>query len=378
MNKVLIVVNIPKFFVSHWLGIALAAKTAGYQVHIATMAGPEVAQIRDAGLVHHEIPMSRSGTNIWQELKSLWAIFCLFRRLQPDLVHLITIKPVIYGGIAARLAGVKAVLSAVTGLGYVFINQQKSTSGLKRLISALYTFVFGHPNIKVLFENDSDCQSFCQSEIVKPQHTVVVHGAGVDLTQFHYVPEPVGKIRIVFAARLLIDKGVMEFLAAAELLKDLSDVEFILAGDIDPENPASLSLQQLESIKRDGTVRVYGFCEDMAALFRQSHVIVLPSYREGLPKVLIEAAACGRPVVTSDVAGCRHVVIPNSSGLLVPVKDSNAIAQAIQRFVNDKDLRTQFGLAGRALAEQRFGEEQIGITYMQLYQQLITGAGQHA
>lgn len=377
MNKVLIVVNIPKFFLSHWLGIALTAKTAGYQVHIATMAGPEVEKIREAGLIHHEIPLSRSGTNVWQELKSLWAILRLFLRVKPDLVHLITIKPVIYGGIAARLTGVKAVLSAVTGLGYVFINQQGSTSGLKRVISALYTFVFGHRNIRVLFENDSDRQSFCQSGIVKAQRTVVVHGAGVDLQHFHAVAEPAGTIKVVFAARLLRDKGVLEFLAAAGQLQQLPGVEFVLAGDIDPDNPASLSEVQLDSIKQQGIVQVYGFCDDMAALFRQCHVIVLPSYREGLPKVLIEAAACGRPVVTSDVAGCRHVIIPDVSGLLVPVKDAAALAAAICRLVENPELRMQFGRAGRELAEQRFGEEQIGQTYMRLYQQLIGGRESH-
>ena len=190
MKKVLIVVNIPKFFLSHWLGIAATAKAAGYQVHVATMAGPEVAKIHAAGLIHHEIPMSRSGTNVWRELKSLWAVIRLFRQVKPDLVHLITIKPVIYGGIAARLTGVKAVLSAVTGLGYVFINQQGNTLGLKRVISALYTYVFGHRNIRVLFENDSDRDSFCQSGIVKPQRTVVVHGAGVDEARVRLAPLP--------------------------------------------------------------------------------------------------------------------------------------------------------------------------------------------
>jgi glycosyltransferase involved in cell wall biosynthesis len=377
MKKVLIVVNIPKFFLSHWLGIAATAQAAGYQVHIATMAGPEVAKIRAAGLIHHEIPMSRSGTNVWRELKSLWAVIRLFRQVKPDLVHLITIKPVIYGGIAARLTGVKAVLSAVTGLGYVFINQQGNTLGLKKVISALYTYVFGHRNIRVLFENESDRDSFCQSGIVKAQRTVVVHGAGVDLEHFHVVPEPAGKVRVIFAARLLRDKGVQEFLLAAQQLKDVPNVEFVLAGDIDPDNPASLNSEELTVIKQQGSVQVFGFCEDMAALFRQCHVIVLPSYREGLPKVLIEAAACGRPVVTSDVAGCRHVIIPDVTGLLVPVKDAQALAGAIGQLIDNPQMRFQFGRAGRELAEQRFGEAQIGQTYMSLYQQLIAGADSH-
>lgn len=377
MKKVLIVVNIPKFFLSHWLNIALCAKAQGYQVHVATMAGAEVAEIQAAGLIHHQIPLNRSGKNLWQELRSLWAMYLLFLQVKPDLVHLMTIKPVIYGGIAARLSGVKAVLSAVTGLGYVFINQQGKTSGLKKLVLALYRYVFGHRNIRVLFENDADRQSFCESNTVQPDKTVVVHGAGVDLTQFSAVPEPEGAVRVVFAARLLKDKGVMEFLAAVEQLKTLPQVEFILAGDTDPDNPASISEAELLAIKDKGRVSVLGFCEDMASLFQSSHIVVLPSYREGLPKVLIEAAACGRAVITSDVPGCRHVIMAGETGLLVPVKDATALADAIKELVVATEKRRQFGLAGRRFAEQRFGQQQIGATYMDLYQQLLAGASAH-
>jgi glycosyltransferase involved in cell wall biosynthesis len=374
MKKVLIVVNIPKFFLSHWLNIALTAKSLGYQVHIATCAGVEVAEIEAAGLIHHHIPLSRSGKNPLQELSSLWAIVRLFRQVKPELVHLITIKPVIYGGMAARLAGVKAVLSAVTGLGYVFINQQGETSGLKKLVSALYRYVFGHLNIRVLFENEADRQNFCDSGIVQAAKTVVVNGAGVDLQQFASVPEPQGKVRVVFAARLLKDKGVMEFLAAAEQLRALPEVEFVLAGDTDPDNLASISDAELAAIKQKGRVTVVGFCADVAALFQSSHIVVLPSYREGLPKVLIEAAACGRAVITSDVPGCRHVIVKGETGLLVPVKNADALAQAIEELATNHAKRQQFGAAGRQFAEQRFGQQQIGDTYMQLYQQLLAKA----
>lgn len=372
MKKVLIVVNIPKFFVSHWLEVARAAVTAGYQVHVATMAGAEVADIRAAGLIHHEIKLSRSGTNPFDELQSLLSVFRLLREVKPDLLHLITIKPVIYGGLAARLAGTKAVLSAVTGLGYVFINQGSGLFSLKRLITGLYRFVFGHPNIKVLFENESDRAAFCDAGITKPSNTVVMNGAGVDLTEFSYQAEPAGPVKVVFAARLLRDKGVHEFLAAAEMLKDLPQTEFVLAGDTDPDNPASLTNDELANIKDRGIVKVVGFCADVAALFQQSHIVVLPSYREGLPKTLIEAAACGRAVVTSDVAGCRHVIEPDETGLLVPVKNATALAQAIQRLAVDRQLRTAFGAAGRKLAERKFGQQLICEQYMSLYQQLLT------
>jgi glycosyltransferase involved in cell wall biosynthesis len=371
MKKVLIVVNIPKFFLSHWLNIALTAKLNGYDVHVATMEGPETALIKKAGLTHHVIPLNRSGQNILQELASLWSLCTLFKSLRPELIHLITIKPVIYGGIAARIAGVNAVLSAVTGLGYVFINEQGKTSTLRKLVSTLYRFVFGHPNIRVLFENEADCQNFCKSSIVQPEKTVVVHGAGVDLSHFSYVPEPEGRIKVVFAARLLKDKGVVEFLAAAGQLSHLKHVDFILAGDTDPDNPASLSEQELLAIKANGQVQVLGFCQDVASLFKSSHIIVLPSYREGLPKVLIEAAACGRAVITSDVPGCRHVIVPEKTGSLVPVKDVDALAKTMKKLIEDDSIRQEFGRAGRLLAESRFGEQQIGQTYMKLYSQLL-------
>jgi len=377
MKKVLIVVNIPKFFLSHWLNIALMAKARGYQVHIATVMGDEVAQIEAAGLIHHSIPLSRSGKNLMSELVSLWTMIRLFQKLKPDLVHLITIKPVIYGGIAARLAGVKAVLSAVTGLGYVFINQQGKTSGLKKLVSAMYRYVFGHKNIRVLFENESDRQNFCDNGIVQAEKTVVVNGAGVDLQQFSSVPEPAGKIRVVFAARLLKDKGVLEFLSAAEQLRSLPNIEFVLAGDTDPDNLASISDAELEQIKLEGHVTVLGFCDDIAGLFQSSHIVVLPSYREGLPKVLIEAAACGRAVITSNVPGCRHVIVDNKTGLLVPVKNADALAQAIAELATNPAKRQQFGAAGRLFAEERYGQQQIGDTYMQLYRQLLARTAVH-
>ncbi len=372
MKKVLIVVNIPKFFLSHWLNIALTAKLNGYDVHVATMDGLEVNEIKDAGLKHHVIPLNRSGQNLFQELTSLWSLYRLFRILKPELVHLITIKPVIYGGIAARIAGVGAVLSAVTGLGYVFINEHGTTSTLRKLVSALYRFVFGHPNIRVLFENEADCHNFCNSAIVQAEKTVVVHGAGVDLSHFCYVPESEGRIKVVFAARLLKDKGVVEFLSAVAQLGHLKNVDFILAGDTDPDNPASLSEQELSKIRATGQVKVIGFCQDVASLFKSSHLIVLPSYREGLPKVLIEAAACGRAVITSNVPGCRHVIIPEKTGLLVPVKDVDALAEAMAKLIADNSIRQEFGRAGRLLAEERFGQQQIGQIYMNLYGQLLS------
>lgn len=373
MKKVLIVVNIPKFFLSHWLEVAKQALASGYEVHVATAAGAEVAQIQAAGLKHHAIKLNRSGTNPLHELACLFSIFRVFLAVRPDLVHLITIKPVIYGGLVARFVRTRAVLSAVTGLGYVFINQRQGLFSLKKLISGLYQFVFNHRNIRVLFENDSDREAFCQADITRRGNTVVMHGAGVDLQHFAFTPEPPGPVRVVFAARLLRDKGVREFLAAAQMLADLPETEFILAGDTDPDNPASLTETELSAIKAQGIVQVVGFCHDVATLFQHSHIVVLPSYREGLPKTLIEAAACGRAVITSDVPGCRHVIEPDVSGLLVPVKDSAALADAIRQLVLDGARRQAFGLAGRKLAEQRFEQQLICGHYMQLYKQLLDG-----
>lgn len=371
MAKILMVVNNPAFFLSHRLPIALAAKEAGHDVHIVTMAGEAVKTILALGLKHHVLPMSRSGTNPLQELKTIHFLYRLFRQEQADLVHLVTIKPVLYGGIAARLAKIKAVVYAISGLGFIFTRQRKGLDVLKTAAVNLYKLALGHPNSKVIVQNQDDKVVLQRIGALRDNQAVVIKGSGVDMQEFAATPEPMGPVLVTMAARLLKDKGVMEYAEAARLAYAAGDHTTIwqLAGSLDPGNPASLSEVELEQIATH--LKVLGERRDIAQLYAQSHIIVLPSYREGIPKSLLEAAASARPIVTSDVPGCRDTIIPHISGELVPVKDAQALSEAVQALAKDKAKRHAMGEAGRTLAEQEFALPIIVAQHLALYQELL-------
>ncbi|MBV2127800.1 glycosyltransferase family 4 protein [Arsukibacterium indicum] len=369
--KMVFVVNIAKFFLSHWLPEAKEAQRRGYDVHVATMAGPEIPHITATGLSHHVIPLSRSGKNVFSEFRSFFYLLKLFRHLQPELVHLMTIKPVIYGGLAARLTNVPGVLAVVTGLGYVFIHHGIRAILVRGLVSFLYKRVFAHPNLLAVFENDSDMQSFLASDIVVPEKARIINGAGVDLDRYHVVPEPADSFTVIFAARLLKDKGFMEFVAAARLLKlKYPDIRFWVAGDTDEGNPASISPKLIQQLEDEKLVEFLGFRDDIPQVFAKSNLVVLPSYREGLPKVLIEAAACGRAIITTDVPGCRHAIIDGETGLLVPVKQVQPLADAIESLYLNKTLRGQMAANGRKLALQKYNIDHTVSAYFELYAEL--------
>lgn len=374
-KRLLFVVNDAAFFISHRLPIALSAQRNGYEVRIASMPGPAVAEINKHGFSHYELPLTRSGKNPISELWVMFSIYRLFRRWRPDLVHLVTIKPVIYGNIAARLAGVHGVVAAVSGLGFVFMAAGLKASLVRTGVKWLYRFAFGKKNLRVIFQNPDDRDVLLGMAALDPRKVEMIRGAGVDLTHYSALPEPAGRPVVSLAARLLVDKGVGEFIEAARLLKQRGvDVRFCLIGDTDPGNPSSLTSNDLDALHEEGLVELLGFRKDVAQLFANSHIVVLPSYREGLPKALVEAAACGRAVVTTDVPGCRDAIEPDVTGLLVPVRDPSALADAIQRLIDDPKLRQQMGRAGRELAEREFAIEKVVRQHLDIYQELESDA----
>jgi len=369
--RLLFFVNNPAFFLSHRLPLALAAREAGFEVHVATMAGPAVADVVAHGLIHHVVPLSRSGMRPWTEAHSLWAFWRLLRRLRPALVHCVTIKPVLYGGIACRLARVPAYVAAVSGLGYVFLQDSGVRGLMRRVALVLYRAALGHPNSRVIFQNESDRDVLLQAGAVRPEQVVLLRGSGVDLAHFAPTPWPREPVTVVMAARLLRDKGVGEFVEAARVCAAQgAGLRWILAGSPDPGNPASVDPTALSAWQAAGWIDWVGECQDVAGLYAQAHIVVLPSYREGLPKSLIEAAACGRPVVTTDVPGCRDAIEPGVSGLLVPPRDARALADAVLRLAQDAALRERMGAAGRRLAERDFGLQSIVQAHLDLYAEL--------
>jgi glycosyltransferase involved in cell wall biosynthesis len=295
--------------------------------------------------------------------------------LQPNIVHLVTIKPYLYGGIAARLAKIPAVVSAVSGLGVVFITSGLKAKLLRAVLYPLYKLAFGHKNQVVIFQNHDDADLLVNWGVVKPSKVKLIRGSGVDLTDYLYAPESEGTVVVTFAARLLADKGIREFIEASQIIQNKGvEAEFWIAGDVDEGNPASVTKKEVDTWRMLPNVKVLGFQIDIADLYQKSNIVCLPSYREGLPKSLVEAAACGRSVVTTDVPGCRDAIEPDVTGVLVPIRDSKALADAIEDLINHPQKRKQLGQSGRALAESAFAIEKIVDAHIQIYESLLNNA----
>lgn len=372
LRKIIFVVNNPAYFVSHRFSIGLKLQSQGFDVHVIA-PGSCPNEITQAGFTYHQVEMSRKGKNPFSELVVIFALAKLFKRINPDLVHLVTIKPYLYGGIAARLAGVPSVVSAVAGLGILFSQDTLKARVLRYFLYPMYRLAFGHKNQTAIFQNTHDRDLLVDWGVLNKHKSVLIRGAGADLKQYQFVEEPQGTPVISFAARLLIDKGVVEFVEASRLLQERGiAAEFWLIGDPDPGNANTVTREQLVAWESEGLVTCLGHRSDIPALFSQSNIVSLPSfYGEGLPKVLIEAAACGRAVVTTDHPGCRDAIESGVTGILVPIKDAVALADALEYLIQNPDARKAMGQAGRDLAEQEFAIEKIVDAHIVIYQNLL-------
>lgn len=369
--RLLFVVNDPAFFVSHRLPLGVAAKDAGFEVLVATAPGGGEAEIADAGLSHLSIPISRSGTNPLAELWLLWAIARLYRSVRPDLVHLVTIKPVLYGGLAARCFSIPGLVSAISGMGYLFASQRRTP--VKRVVELLYRAALGHPNSRVVVQNHADREELRRMGALRDGQDTLVAGSGVDLAEYTAAPLPDGQPLVVLPARMLWDKGVREFVEAAEHLTALGiRARFALVGPHDPGNPSAVPAEQLERWRDAGPVEWWGRRDDMPQVLARASLVVLPSfYREGVPKALLEAAAAGRAIVTTDTAGCRDVVEPGKNGLLVAPRDAFSLADAMAQLLVDPERLEAMGRYSRLKAEAEFGIERVVAAHLEIYRTLL-------
>jgi len=359
------------YFCSHRLPLARAALNAGFKVTVVTRVRRHAAQIREAGLELIALSMSRRSANPLRELATLREIISIYRSTRPDIVHHVALKPVLYGSVAARLAGPTRVVNALAGLGYLFSSTDKRARLLRPVIETGFRLLFRSPGTRVIVQNPDD-QAWITGRIVERSRTVVIRGSGVDLSRFPPMTEPDGASLVVMPARLLRDKGVMEFVDAARMLRaDGIAARFALVGDPDPENLAAIPHTQVEAWRREGVVECWGWREDMPEVFRQAHVVCLPSYREGLPKALIEAAATGRALVTCDVPGCREVVRDGDNGLLVPPRNSDALARALRTLIGDRDLRRSMARRSRERAVAEFSLDRVTADTLALYRSLL-------
>jgi glycosyltransferase involved in cell wall biosynthesis len=370
--RVLFVDNDVNSFYSYRIETARATRDAGYDVHVAAPEGKAAETLRREGFTFHVVPMTRSGLKPWKEIGTIATLFGLYRKLQPDLVHHLRLKPVLYGGIAASMARVPAVVGLLTGLGYVFTADTRKARYIRKAVTLSCKLAFRRGNQRIIFQNPDDRFVFVENQILPAHKTVLIKGSGVDVKTWVPVPEPSGVQVVILAARMLRDKGVVAFVEAAGMLKKAGvKARFVLVGDSDPGNPTAISVEQLRNWADTGDVEWWGHRANMQETIGKSHVICLPSLREGVPKVLIEAAACGRPIVTTDAPGCREIVRHGENGLLVPVNNSVALADALRVMILNPDVRATMGRRGREIVVEEFSSERVIGETLGVYRELL-------
>lgn len=366
--KLLYIVNVDWFFVSHRLPLALAAIEEGAEVHLISAVTNKKKELESYGINVHPIEVTRSGTSILQELKVLKSVNRIVGNIKPDVVHYVSIKAVIYGGLVCKFRRIKKRVAAISGLGYAFIDSSFKANFIKRVALILYQFVLNNDKTTVIFQNPEDRKFFIREGIVNEQQTVLVRGAGVDLNKFKPVEYPSGTPVVMFLGRLLKDKGLWEFYNAAKILYEKGHkARFVVVGDIDEGNPNSLTTREVRDLHDSNIVELWGYSSEVEKVMQKATIIALPSYREGLPKSLLEAAACGRAVVTTDVPGCRDAIVPEQTGLLCNVKDEISLANTLQVLLEDAELCYKLGTEGRKVAEEHFDVVDVAQTHLNIY-----------
>jgi len=372
-NKVFfLIVNVDWFFLSHRLPLAMAMKNRDYEVYILTKDTGRKKEIKANGLKFIEVDFERSGKNPWKELLIIQKLIRLFKKFQPKIIHNVTIKPAIYSSIALKFYKKKDVkfINAISGLGYNFTRERNGI--MQKVIKSMMRFAY-KGNIYFIFQNPDDMELYRNMGFIVNNNFRIIKGAGVDTSVFRYnEPLQKSKIEIVFVARMLLDKGIRELIEAAKILRNTweSKACFKLIGDVDEANLSSLKKADLDKIVIPGYIEWLGYTTDIQPSLIMSDIACLPSYREGLPKSLIEAMAIGRPIVTTDVPGCRECVDDKVNGFLVPVHDGKALAKALETLMLDPELRIEMGKASRQKVISEMSLQQVIAETFQFYEQI--------
>ena len=374
-RRVLFVVASDWYFTCHRLPLATRIAAAGYDVHVATPPGRFRETIERAGLHYTPIRIDRQGRNPFADVQTVKALVRLYRELRPDVVHHVAIKPIVYGSLAARLTRVPAVVNAMPGMGYVFLSKQLLSRAIRPGVKAAFKLLLNAANSRVILQNPDDLERWVSWGVMRRDRIALIRGAGVDTSYFTPTEEPSGTPLVILPARLLYDKGVGEFVEAARQLRGRGvAVRMALVGEGDAGNPASVAPEQLRAWADAGIIELFGWRDDMRDVIASAHVVCLPSYGEGLPKALLEAAACGRAIVATDVPGCREVVHHEDNGFLVPARDATSLANALERVVSDADLRRRMGVRGRARAVAELSADIVAKETLSLYADLLAKA----
>lgn len=372
MKKLFIIVNVDWFFLSHRKDIALAAQQIGWDVTIVTADTGKLKDIEGIGLKAINLPMSRSGMNIWEELSTLNFLWNLYRREKPNVVHHVGMKAILWGTMAAKLAKVNGVVNAVSGLGGFFAEDNKSL--LAKVIPTVLRFSHNQNNLLVIFQNHEDEAMYVRKNIIKTRQSRFIKGSGVNLSEFCYTPEETSnKVKVILTARMIVEKGIFLLVEAAEKLRRgyENKTEFWLVGGLD-DHPGAITKDQLYAMCDGHYIKWLGYRTDIKELLQQSHIVAFPSYyMEGLPKSLIEATAIGRPIITTQSIGCRDTVDDGRNGFLIPTKDAEALAKKLQLLIDNADLRQKMGRASRAKAEKEFSLDVVIEKHLKIYNELL-------
>jgi glycosyltransferase involved in cell wall biosynthesis len=371
--SILYVVSEDRIFLSHRLPMARAARDAGFDVHVATRVQKKADTIRAEGFALHPIPFRR-GRSLFAALSTIFALRRIENAVAPTLVHHVGLQSCILGGLAA-LGTNRPQVNALTGLGYTFTGDKSRTRFFRRIMSLGLRFLLNRKHAIALVQNPDDRAALGQIGI-RSDRFALIPGSGVDTDKLQPLPEPDGPITVGFVGRLLTDKGIRALVAAQKLLRGRGVlIQLLIAGEPDTANPASITLEEAQDWNLEPGITWLGHIDDIEPLWRRSHIAALPSHREGLPKSLLEAAACGRPMIATDVPGCREIVIHERTGLLVPVEDARALADAIAKLAKSKELRLRFGSAARDMVVADMSADAIGQRTLALYRSLIGERG---
>jgi glycosyltransferase involved in cell wall biosynthesis len=384
-ERVLFVVNNASFFESHRLSLAQHARSLGYAVGLCTgheasptLAAHALPKLKAAGLTPKRVSFRSARINPLLELIGFIQLVLYVRRFKPTLLHCASPKGVLYGGLAARLAGVPAVVLAVSGMGYAYTGGTANASrrGARAVYERLSHWAYGHPNKRVIVQNEDDAAAVTSGGLAWSSEVRLIAGSGVVLDDFTHLPLHGREPLVVLPARMLRDKGVVEFVQAAKTLRSTAPQWcFVLAGTADYDNPSAVPRSMIEQWQREGDINWMGHVSDpkaMVALYARASIVCLPSYREGMPRVLLEAAAAGCAVVTTDAIGCREAIENGVTGDLVPVGDAPGLARALQALINDPERRLRYGAAGRVRAQKLFGIDAVHRNTMAIYRELLS------
>lgn len=367
--RLLFIASDAAVFVSHRHNLAVGAANAGYQVGVASPPGPQpiLARISESGAAFIPISLERGSRAPLAELRSLLSISRAVRRFRPDLIHCITPKPVLYGGLVARMLGIPSI-AAVTGLGHAFVTESPSGRALRAAVIAAYRLAINGDDTQVIFQNGDDHELFKATGALRHDRVTLIPGSGTDLQSIVATTLPAAPPVVVLPARLIRDKGVGEFVEAARLLRAGGiDARFRLLGDPDGSNPTSVSRQDLQAWAAEGVIEWRPHAANIAAALAECHIVALPSYREGFPKTLIDAAAAGRPAVATDVPGCRDAIVDGVTGLLCAPRSAESLAATLASLITDRDRQSAMGAAARRHAEEHFGHAPVTAAHLDLY-----------